>query len=164
MAHTIVNGMHCAYMNVDAYNFCGIAETDIDNGTILTLGDMKLKDATGGFEFAVSAAKVSDSGEFIAITPEVGYGLEAQIYADPRYFTNKAGKPISVKRLVKGDSIEITVDGFTATPGDSDTYATVGANGKFTSGTTASAPFKILATHNMDVGSEIVKTWILMKQ
>lgn len=163
MAHTIVNGMHCAYMNVDAYNFCGIATTDIDNGTILTLGDMKLKDATGGFEFAVSAATAGEDADFIAITPEVGYDLEAQIYADPRYFTNKAGKPISVKRLVKGDSIEITVDGFTADP-TAYTYAKVDASGKLTGSTTASDPFKILATHNMDVGSEIVKTWILMKQ
>lgn len=163
MAHTIVNGMHCAYMNVDAYNFCGIATTDIDNGTILTLGDMKLKDATGGFEFAVSEATAGGDADFIAITPEVGYDLEAQIYADPRYFTNKAGKPISVKRLVKGDSIEITVDGFTADP-DASTYAKVDASGKLTGSTTASDPFKILATHNMDVGSEIVKTWILMKQ
>lgn len=163
MAHTIVNGMHCAYMNVDAYNFCGIATTDIDNGTILTLGDMKLKDATGGFEFAVSAATAGGDADFIAITPEVGYDLEAQIYADPRYFTNKAGKPISVKRLVKGDSIEITVDGFTADPAAS-TYAKVDASGKLTGSTTTSDPFKILATHNMDVGSEIVKTWILMKQ
>ena len=161
MAHTIFNGTHCAYWDVDSYNMVGIAAADIDNGTFLTLGDMKLKDATGGYEFTVTAGKNAD---LIAGTPEVGYGLEAQIYADPRYFTNKAGKPISVKRLVKGDSIEITVDGFTATPGASDTYATVGANGKFTSGTTTSAPFKILATHNMDVGSEIVKTWILMKQ
>lgn len=164
MAHTIVNGMHCAYMNVDAYNFCGIATTDIDNGTILTLGDMKLKDATGGFEFAVSAATDGGNADFIAITPEVGYDLEAQIYADPRYFTNKAGKPISVKRLVKGDSIEITADGFTAAPQDTDTYVKVAANGKLTASTTNSDPFKILATHNMDVGSEIVKTWILMKQ
>ena len=160
MAHTIVNGMHCAYMNVDAYNFCGIATTDIDNGTILTLGDMKLKTNDGGFEFSVTAG---GDGEFIAITPEVGYGLEAQIYADPRYFTNKAGKPISVKRLVKGDSIEITVDGFTTDPATS-TYAKVDASGKLTGSTTNSDPFKILATHNMDVGSEIVKTWILMKQ
>lgn len=164
MAHTIVNGMHCAYMNVDAYNFCGIATTDIDNGTILTLGDMKLKTNDGGFEFAVSAATTGDTAEFIAITPEVGYSLEAQIYADPRYFTNKAGKPISVKRLVKGDSIEITADGFTAAPQDTDTYVKVAANGKLTASTTNSDPFKILATHNMDVGSEIVKTWILMKQ
>lgn len=163
MAHTIVNGMHCAYTNVDAYNFCGIAATDIDNGTILTLGDMKLKDSTGGFEFTVTAASAGDTAEFIAITPEVGYDLEAQIYADPRYFYNKAGKPISVKRLVKGDSIEITVDGFTADPTTS-TYAKVGANGKLTGSATSSDPFKILATHNMDVGSEIVKTWILMKQ
>lgn len=164
MAHTIVNGMHCAYMNVDAYNFCGIATDDIDNGTILTLGDMKLKGATGGFEFAVSMATADDTAEFIAITPEVGYSLEAQIYADPRYFTNKAGKPISVKRLVKGDSIEITADGFTVAPNDTDNYVKVGENGKLTVSSTESSPFKILATHNMDVGSEIVKTWILMKQ
>lgn len=160
MAHTIVNGMHCAYTNIDAYNFCGIATTDIDNGTILTLSDMKLNTNDGGFEFAVT---VGGDGEFIAITPEVGYGLEAQIYADPRYFTNKAGKPISVKRLVKGDSIEITIDGFTADPAAS-TYAKVDGSGKLTGSTTSSDPFKILATHNMDVGSEIVKTWILMKQ
>ena len=160
MAHTIFNGTHCAYWDVDSYNLVGIANADIDNGTFLTLGDMKLKDATGGYEFTVSAGKNAD---LIAGTPEVGYGLEAQIYADPRYFTNKAGKPISVKRLVKGDSIEITVDGFTADPATS-TYAKVDANGKLTGSTTASDPFKILATHNMDVGSEIVKTWILMKQ
>lgn len=160
MAHTIVNGMHCAYMNVDAYNFCGIATADIDNGTILTLGDMKLKTNDGGFEFAVTAG---GDGEFIAITPEVGYSLESQIYADPRYFTNKAGKPISVKRLVKGDSIEITVDGFTADPADS-AYAKVDTTGKLTGQAAATgAAFKVLATHNMDVGSEIAKTWILMK-
>ena len=53
MAHTIFNGTHCAYWDVDSYNMVGIAAADIDNGTFLTLGDMKLKDATGGYEFTV---------------------------------------------------------------------------------------------------------------
>lgn len=161
MAHTVVNSMHCAFTNIDAYNLVGVAATDIDNGTFLTLGDMKLKDAEGGFEFAVSAA-TADS-DLIAITPEVGYDLVSQIYDDPRYFTNKAGKPISVKRVVKGDVIEVTVDAFTEDPTTS-TYANVGANGKLTGTTTTSDAWKILANSTIDIGGESVKSWILMKQ
>lgn len=161
MAHTVVNSMHCAFTNVDAYNLVGIAATDIDNGTFLTLGDMKLKDASGGFEFTVTAA-TADS-DLIAITPEVGYDLVMQIYDDPRYFTNKAGKPISVKRLVKGDMLQFTADEFTADVGAS-TYAKVGANGKLTGTTTATDAWKIICKHNMDIGGESVDAWILMKQ
>lgn len=161
MAHTVINSMHCAFTNIDAYNLVGVAATDIDNGTFLTLGDMKLKDAEGGFEFAVSAA-TADS-DLIAITPEVGYDLVSQIYDDPRYFTNKAGKPISVKRVVKGDVIEVTVDAFTEDPTTS-TYANVGANGKLTGTTTTSDAWKILANSTIDIGGESVKSWILMKQ
>ena len=161
MAHTIFNGTHCAYWDVDSYNMVGIAAADIDNGTFLTLGDMKLKDATGGYEFTVSAGQNAD---LIAGTPEVGYGLEAQIYADPRYFTNKAGKPISVKRLVKGDCIEVSVDAFTVAPDDAHLGAKVQTNGKLTSQAAATgADFQILSTHTIDVGGELVKTWILMK-
>lgn len=161
MAHTVVNSMHCAFTNIDAYNLVGIATTDIDNGTFLTLGDMKLKDSDGGFEFAVTAA--SADSDLIAITPEVGYDLVSQIYDDPRYFTNKAGKPISVKRVVKGDVIEVTVDAFTADPATS-TYAKVSATGKLTGTTTTSDAWKILAESHIDIGGESVKSWILMKQ
>lgn len=161
MAHTVVNSMHCAFTNIDAYNLVGIATTDIDNGTFLTLGDMKLKDAEGGFEFAVSAA-AADS-DLIAITPEVGYDLVSQIYDDPRYFTNKAGKPISVKRVVKGDIIEVTVDAFTSDPTTS-TYAKVNTDGKLLGTTTTSDAWKVLANSTIDIGGESVKSWILMKQ
>ena len=161
MAHTIFNGTHCAYWDVDSYNMVGIAAADIDNGTFLTLGDMKLKDTTGGYEFTVSAGQNAD---LIAGTPEVGYGLEAQIYADPRYFTNKAGKPISVKRLVKGDCIEVSVDAFTVAPDATHLGAKVQTTGKLTSQAAATgADFQILSTHTIDVGGELVKTWILMK-
>lgn len=160
MAHTIFNGTHCAYWDVDSYNMVGIAAADIDNGTFLTLGDMKLKDATGGYEFTVSAGKNAD---LIAGTPEVGYGLEAQIYADPRYFTNKAGKPISVKRLIKGDCIEVSAGAFTAEP-TTETYANVQASGKLTAtATQTNAHFQILGARTMDIGGEFIKTWVLMK-
>lgn len=156
MAHTIFNGTHCAYWDVDSYNMVGIAAADIDNGTFLTLSDMKLKDATGGYEFTVSAG---DNADLIAGTPEVGH----EIYADPRYFTNKAGKPISVKRLVKGDCIEVSVDAFTAEPA-ANGYAAVQAFGKLTfQDASTDADFQILSTHTIDVGGELVKTWILMK-
>lgn len=161
MAHTIFNGTHCAYWDVDSYNMVGIADTDIDNGTFLKLDDMKLKDATGGYEFTVSADQNAD---LIAGTPEVGYGLEEQIYADPRYFTNKAGKPISVKRLVKGDCIEVSVDAFKGAPDATHLGAKVDTKGKLTSQEDVTdADFKILSTHTIDVGGELVKTWILMK-
>ncbi len=158
--HAIFNGTHCAFWDVDAYNLVGIATTAIDNATFLTLGDIKLK-TDGGYEFAVTV-DAANAGEYVAGTPAVGYGVETQVYADPRYFTNEAGKPISVKKLVKGDCIEVDLAAFTADPITS-TYAKV-ANGKLTGSTTDSDPFKILATHHFDVGGELVKSWILMKQ
>lgn len=160
--HTIFNGTHCAFWDVDAYNLCGIcAGADLDNGVFVTLGDIALK-TTGGYEFAVTAA-TSGNGDYICGTPAQGYGIEAQVYDDPRYFYNEAGKPISVKRLVVGDCIELTAAGFTAAPADDDTNASLGAGGKLTSNKTTSAPYKILATNTIDVGGELVKSWILMK-
>lgn len=158
--HAIFNGTHCAFWDVDAYNLVGIATTNIDNATFLTLGDIKLK-TDGGYEFAVTA-DTDNAGEYVAGTPAVGYGIEAQIFDDPRYFTNEVGKPISVKHLVKGDCIEVDLAAFTADPTTS-AYAKVAA-GKLTGSIANSDPFKILGTHTIDVGGELVKTWILMKQ
>lgn len=158
--HAIFNGTHCAFWDVDAYNLVGIAATDIDNATFLTLGDIKLK-TDGGYEFAVTA-DAANAGEYVAGTPAVGYGIEAQIFDDPRYFYNETGKPISVKKLVKGDCIEVDLAAFTVDPTTS-AYAKVAA-GKLTGSATNSDPFKILGTHTIDIGGELVKTWILMKQ
>ena len=158
--HAIFNGTHCAFWDVDAYNLVGIAATDIDNATFLTLGDIKLK-TDGGYEFTVTA-DAANAGEYVAGTPAVGYGIEAQIFDDPRYFYNETGKPISVKKLVKGDCIEVDLAAFIA---DHTTYAYAKvAAGKLTGSATNSDPFKILGTHTIDIGGELVKTWILMKQ
>ena len=157
--HAIFNGTHCAFWDVDAYNLVGIATTEIDNATFLTLGAIGLP-GNGGYEFTVTAG---GDGTYIAGTPAQGYGIEAGLFDDPRYFTNEAGKPISVKRLVAGDCIEVDLAAFTADPA-TNTYAKVDASGKLTGSATTSDPFKILGTHTIDCGGELVKTWILMKQ
>lgn len=156
--HIVFNGTHCAYWDVDSLNLVGVSDADIDNGTFLTLGAMS---PAGAYEFAVSAGANPD---LIAGTPPQGYNVDAQVYDDPRYFTNEAGKPISVKRLIKGDCIEVSVGAFTAEPATSATFATVQDTGKMTANTTESgAHFKVLGARTMDIGGEAIKTWVLMK-
>ena len=157
--HTILNGTHCAYWDVDSLNLCGIATTEIDNGTFLTLGDMS-PNSDGAYEFTVT---VGANPDLVAGTPPQGYNVNAQVYDDPRYFTNEAGKPISVKRLIKGDCIEVSAGAFTAEP-TTETYANVQTTGKLTATAIETNPhFKILGARTMDIGGEFVKTWVLMK-
>lgn len=157
--HAVFNGTHCAFWDVDSYNLVGIATTEMDNGTFVDLGNMSPAD-DGAYEFTVTAA--ATSGEYVCGTPAQGYGAIAQIYDDPRYFTNEAGKPISVKKLVKGDCIELTqTTDITLTVNQ---YAKV-ATGKLVAAAAADgAEFKVLSTTStMDIGGELVPTWILMK-
>lgn len=157
--HTVFNGTHAAFWDVDSLNLCGIAETEIDNGTFLNLGAMSPKN-DGAYEFTVTAGANPD---LVAGTPPQGYNVDAQVYDDPRYFTNEAGKPISVKRLIKGDCIEVSAGAFTAAP-NTEAYANVQDSGKLTAtSTAANAHFKILGARTMDIGGEAIKTWVLMK-
>lgn len=157
--HVVFNGTHCAYWDVDSLNLVGIATADIDNGTFLTLGDMSPAE-DGAYEFTVTAGVNAD---LIAGTPVVGYDAIGQIYDDPRYFTNVAGKPISVKRLIKGDCIELTVGAFTTDP-STNKYAKVVAGGKLTAqAADTGADFKIVSVRTMDIGGELVATYVLMK-
>ena len=157
--HIVFNGTHAAFWDVDSLNLCGIATTDIDNGTFLTLGDMSPK-SDGAYEFTVQAGVNAD---LIAGTPSQGYNVDAQVYDDPRYFTNVAGKPISVKRLIKGDCIELSEGAFTAAPA-ANKYAKVVAGGKLTAqATDTGADFKIVGVRTMDIGGEFIPTYVLMK-
>ena len=157
--HTVFNGTHAAYWDVDSLNLVGIAAADIDNGTFLNLGAMS-PNSDGAYEFTVTA---DANPELVAGTPPQGYNVDAQVYDDPRYFTNEAGKPISVKRLLKGDCIEVSAGAFTAEP-TTETYANVQTTGKLTATSTAvNAHFQILGARTMDIGGEFVKTWVLMK-
>lgn len=158
--HNVFVGMHCAFTNVDSYNLVGIATAEIDNGIFLTLGDMSPA-GDGAYEFTVSAGQNAD---LIAGTAPQGYDIPSQVYDDPRYFTNVAGKPIGVKKLVKYDVIQLTVGSFTTEPRSTDKYAKVVAGGKLTAQTSdAGADYKILGTESIDIGGEFVTGYILMK-
>ena len=157
--HTVFNGTHAAYWDVDSLNLVGIASTDIDNGTFLTLGAMSPAQ-DGAYEFTVTAGVNAD---LIAGTPSQGYNVDAQVYDDPRYFTNEAGKPISVKRLIKGDCIELSEGAFTTAP-STNKYAKVVAGGKLTAqAADTGADFQILGARTMDIGGEFIPTYVLMK-
>lgn len=157
--HIILNGTHCAYWDVDSLNLVGIAATEIDNGTFLTLGAMS-PNSDGAYEFTVTAGVNAD---LIAGTPPQGYNVDAQVYDDPRYFTNEAGKPISVKRLIKGDCIELSEGAFTAAPA-TNKYAKVVTGGKLTAqADNTNADFQIVGVRTMDIGGEFIPTYVLMK-
>lgn len=157
--HIVCVGTHAAFWDVDSLNLVGIATTDIDNGTFLTLGNMSPA-GDGAYEFVVTAGV---NAELIAITPPQGYNVDAQVYDDPRYFTNVAGKPISVKRLIKGDCIELSEGAFTVAP-STNKYAKVVAGGKLTAqAADTGADFRILGTRTMDIGGEFIPTYVLMK-
>lgn len=157
--HTVFNGTHAAFWDVDSLNLVGIAAADIDNGTFLTLGAMSPA-GDGAYEFTVT---VGANADLIAGTPPQGYNVDAQVYDDPRYFTNVAGKPISVKRLIKGDCIELSEGAFTAAPA-TNKYAKVVAGGKLTAqAADTGADFQIIGVRTMDIGGEFIPTYVLMK-
>ena len=160
--HGLIIGTHCAFWDVDSLNLVGIdASHDIDNGTFVTLGNiLNTSSVIDEYVFAVSAGSGSD---YVVATPPVGDTPEMQLFDDPRYFYNRQGKPMSVKRLLVGDCIEVDENCFSTAPTTgTSTYASV-SSGKLVAGTTNTDPFKILGEHSVDVGGETVTTWVLMK-
>lgn len=165
--HAVVNLTSAAAWDVDSLNLVGIcAGADIDNGNFVTLGDMNV-DATskvvGGYEFAVTSATTT-SADYIVATPVVGSDIEMQIHSDPRYFYNKAGQPMSVKRLLIGDCIEVTAAAFSTAPTvGASTHAKVTAGKLVAQANDTGAQFKILGVVNLDIGQDIVPAYVLMK-
>lgn len=160
--HGVIIGTSCAFWDVDSLNLCGHAATDMDNGTFVTLGNI---DNTSGvldaYEFTVTAGTGSD---YVIATPPVGNDYDMQLNDDPRYFYNKAGEPMSVKRLLIGDCIEVTDACFSTVPTlGTSTVATVTAGKLVAAASGDSAPFKILAQKTIDIGGESVRSWVLMK-
>lgn len=163
--HGVVHTTHCACWDVDAYNYAGIAETDIDNGTFVVLGDIKNTDNVIDeytFEVAVDANGTSTI-KYIVDSPVVGSTLEMQLYGDPRYFYNVAGRPMSVKQIVVGDEIELIGENFTtgAAPTDQPTYtlASIGATGKLQM-VQQSGAFKLLGKKTISIGQELVPSYV----
>ena len=174
--HAVVNLMHCAAWDVDAYNIAGVCESDVDNGTLLSVGGITTSTSTAAgavtdFQYSVAAPSANATGLWIAKTPVPGTytGLDAHVFADPRYFYNEAGQPISLAYLVPGvDVIEVTGAAFASgsAPTDQPTYtfASVNTSGKLVIAQSAPASgtyFALLGTHYIDCGQDIVTTYVL---
>lgn len=166
--HSFINTTRCVCWDVDAFNACGIGETDFDNGQFVTRGELQI-DNNGGYEFYVAPPAENATNLWVIDTPEVGSTAEMQIFDDPRYFYNPAGQPMSIKYLrPEVDFIEVPASAFAAgsTPVEQPAYsfATVNTNGRLVVAQQAPAQgtyFTIAAEHTIDIGQEIVPTWIL---
>ena len=154
----------------DALNCAGVCSAnDLDNGQFVTRGALGLA-STGGYEFAITLPSANAEDLWLVESPVVGNTVEMQAMDDPRYFYNPQGKPCSIKGIrAKYDFIEVPASAFAAsydpdTVGDSAVYASVNTSGRLVAVTSAPANgtyFSIGATHTVDIGGEIVKTWIL---
>lgn len=176
--HTIINTSAMMAKDVDALNKAGIyADADVDNGTIVTLAHMNVDSTSkkvAGYEYSVAlgTANMAAGAEmWIAASPEVTVGIE-QIYVDPREFTNKAGRPIAIKNVKVGDTIEVTAPAFASgalpTATDYEKGVATAANGKLgapaaVSGLTNYAYFRIEALGAIGVGNELVPSVFLRR-
>lgn len=170
--HAICNTMHTASWDIDSFNEVGICASDVDNGTMLTLGAItKTGNAVTGYQHTVTLPVANATGLYIARTPIPGSSndLEMHFYSDPRYFYNKAGEPIHLAYLqAQVDVIEVTGEAFATgnTPVDQPayTFASVDTNGKFVVANAAPAQgtyFEIEGQGYVDIGQEIVTTYIM---
>lgn len=166
--HAVVNTTNCSCWNVDAMKIAGICDQDLDNGVFVTLGDMNLSDADEimGYEYNVTPADATSIHCYMVRTPEVGASIEMQVMADPRYFYNEAGRPLSLCWIAPHvDHIEIDANGFVggALP-QKDDIVGIGADGKLAvldSAPAAATYFTCVGFHSMDVGQAIVPTAVL---
>ena len=158
--------------DVDSNKLVGIATTDMDNGTFVTLKGMNVdaQKNINGFEYNVEAATAASTSVWVVRTPEAGTDmLEVQLYDDPRYFYNKAGKPMSLAYMNPHvDHIEVDKNCFTANFDPATvsgaTMAQLDTNGKLKAVSAApgsGAYFTIVGKHSIAVGQELVPTWVL---
>ena len=158
--------------DVDSNKLVGIATTDMDNGTFVVLGNMNVdaQKNINGFEYKVTAAGATSTSVWVVRTPEAGTDmLEVQLYDDPRYFYNKAGKPMSLAYMNPHvDHIEVDKNCFTANFDPATvtaaTMAQLDTNGKLKAVSAAPASgayFTIVGKHSIAVGQELVPTWVL---
>lgn len=166
--HGVVNTTHCACWDVDAYNFAGIYKAgDLDNGTFVALGDIMNTDGKiDKYTFAVTPdANGASDMKYIVDSPVRGIDVETQIMDDPRYFYIPAGKTASIKRLVKGDCVELNVNALKegVTPVDQPTYksASIGAEGKLQMVQTGGS-FKLVGAVDRGYGQEVITHYVFM--
>lgn len=170
--HGTVNTTSMSCWNIDALNICGIATSDMDNGTFVTLKNIT-KDTTGkitGYQYDVEVAGANAENVYVVATPEVGYDLDMQIHDDIRYFYNVAGKPMSLKGFIPGvDTVELDAVAFTGgtlpVVADIGKYYPMAAGGKLGAASTdkpvTGAYFRFEGLHTITCGPDEVATAVM---
>lgn len=134
MANTVLVLSRIAADNVDAYNRSAICDTDVMNGTVVTLENGFSETAGKGFVW--TATPLGDAGKhaqyWMACTPEVnvladGTLLYKGISVDPRNYTNVKNVEFDVFSLQIGDCVQISTPFFASAQDP----ATIGATAKF---------------------------------
>ena len=119
MANTVLVLSRIAADNVDAYNRSAICDTDVMNGTVVTLENGFSK--TAGKEFVWTATPLDDANKhaqyWMACAPEVnvladGTLLYKGISVDPRNYTNVKNVEFDVFSLQIGDCVQISTPFF----------------------------------------------------
>lgn len=170
--HAICESARVMGTNTDPNIAVGIATTDMDNGTFVTLGTMNVDSNKNikGYEYNVTAATATATKVWMVCTPMAGTDiLEAQLLDDPRYFYNKAGKAMTLVHMnADVDLIRVDKAAFTnALDPDTVTSATVAgldANGKLkalATAPTSGAYFTICGKELRAIGQELVPMWVL---
>ena len=167
--HGYVNTMHTMSWDVDACNMAGVANTDLDNGVMVTLSKVNqdTKSVIKGFEYQVAPAQEESTQVWVVASPEVGSTLEQQLLADPRQFYDAKGEAMSIKALVPGiDVIEVTKECFVGgtMPTTTNNKVKIGANGKLVAAAAApgaGAYFTFEGFHTVTIGMEEVQTAVL---
>lgn len=152
----------------DAINCAGIATVDLDNGQFVTRGALGLK-TDGGYEFACALPTANATDLWLVEKPAVGNTIEQQEMSDPRYFYNPKGSAFSIKGLTAGRTfLEVPASAFADSKDPktvaSATVASVDTDGRLVAAASAPASgtyFTIEAEHTVDIGIEVVPTWIL---
>lgn len=169
--HGVVITTSCTCWDVDAYKICGIADVDLDNGVMVDLGAMNVDSVSkkiNGYEYAVTPATASSKNVWVIRTPEGGSNLEMQMMADPRYFYNEAGRPMSLCYLHPHvDHIEVDANCFAggALPEASDEYVVITTGGKLavaeSAPQTGATYFAVVGFKSVAVGGEFIDTVVL---
>lgn len=138
-----------------------IAGTDSRGNTF----SRSLKSKEGYAYTANKAAAQTKADLWIIDNHEVGYDVASQSAnaIDPRTYINEAGRPVSARKLSKGDFLQVSEDAFSTEPTDgTTTYVEVAANGKLKAVTSSTnAAFKYIGKEDMYFGDTMVDAYII---
>jgi hypothetical protein len=166
MAYTVLNIGKMASTTVDSFVKVGVnATTDIMNGAhVVKLG----YSSTNKDVYICSTPTAVTTQEVYLVDGDViirdSFGAKVN-FADPRKFINPMGEEFRIRRLIQGDRITMTLDGFASAPTVGQ-YA-VPANTAYTLAPAANltgatlVAYEVLEQTTISIGLEQVVAYIL---